>query len=597
VPPASTATHRRALTLACLAVLLAAADTYVVVLVLPNIMGSVGLTTDQLQKATPIVSGFLLGYVALLPLVGRLSDLYGRRPVLVACLVGFAAGSAVTAGSHDLAAIVIGRFLQGLGGGGLVPVTLALVADLWPADRRSLPLGVVGAVQELGSLIGPLYGAALVAAGGWRTIFWVNLAAGVALAALIPSTDAARGPVRRPRDLPGSALLALSCAGGLVLLLQPPALAESVRYGDLVVPLTRGHWWSAGTEPVALATLAAAVLLALRLLSAAHPLVPVRRLPAVLRSADFAGALLLAGALGCVIVMFSATDPTRHALATGWPWLSAAAVVLTGALVCRERYAPAPLLDRAALANPVAIGAMLTSLAVGAGLIVALVDVPLFARATRFPDSQLDAALVLVRFLVGVPVGAVVGGAVAERLGYRLTASTGMAIATGGFVAMAGWASDALPAHGLAMSDVALVGCGLGFGLAIAPVNAAALRAVPARVHGLAGALVVLARTVGMLVGISALTALGLRAFSRSLTSLGTPDRLCPATPTSCPAWDHAAKAALVHELHVIFAGAAGCTAAAAVLAGLTLRRGGPAALRAGSGHPARRSGRPRLSP
>ncbi|MDX6222593.1 MAG: hypothetical protein QOD91_1647, partial [Frankiales bacterium] len=155
--PPSTSRHLRALTLACLAVLLAAADTYVVVLVLPNIMSSVGLTTDQLQNATPIVSGFLLGYVALLPLVGRLSDLHGRRPLLVACLVGFATGSAITAGSHTLVWVVAGRFQQGLGGGGLVPVTLALVADEWPAERRSLPLGVVGAVQELGNLLGPLY--------------------------------------------------------------------------------------------------------------------------------------------------------------------------------------------------------------------------------------------------------------------------------------------------------------------------------------------------------------------------------------------------------------------------------------------------------
>ena len=83
MPPADPVHQRGRLVLAGLAVLLAAADTYVVVLVLPNIMASVGLTTDQLQKATPIVSGFLLGYVALLPLVGRLSDLYGRRPVLL----------------------------------------------------------------------------------------------------------------------------------------------------------------------------------------------------------------------------------------------------------------------------------------------------------------------------------------------------------------------------------------------------------------------------------------------------------------------------------------------------------------------------------
>ena len=181
----------------------------------------------------------------------------------------------------------------------------------------------------------------------------------------------------------------------------------------------------------------------------------------------------------------------------------------------------------------------------------------------------------LVRFLVGVPVGALLGGALADRLGYRLTAAAGMALATAGFVAMAGWSTQALPRHGLGLSDVALLGCGLGFGLAVAPVNAAALRAVPAQMHGLTSALVVLTRTVGMLVGISALTALGLHAFSRSLARLGTPDAVCPQTPADCPAYDHAAHLALLHELHVIFAGAAGCTAVAAVVAALTLRRSG----------------------
>src|SRR5919108_1608702 len=83
-PPASTPTTARwRLGFACAAVLLAAADTYVVVLALPSIMRDVGLSLDQLQQAAPIVSGFLLGYVVVMPLLGRLSDLYGRRPVFI----------------------------------------------------------------------------------------------------------------------------------------------------------------------------------------------------------------------------------------------------------------------------------------------------------------------------------------------------------------------------------------------------------------------------------------------------------------------------------------------------------------------------------
>ena len=171
--------------LASVAVAFAAADTYVVVLALPEMMGATGIPIDQLQRAAPIISGFLLGYVAMLPLIGRIADLRGRVPVLVAALVVFAVGSLVTALAYDLPSMVVGRFLQGVGGGGLVPATLALVADLYPVERRGIPLGIVSAVQELGAVIGPLFGALVISVADWRTIFLINLAVGLVLAAAL----------------------------------------------------------------------------------------------------------------------------------------------------------------------------------------------------------------------------------------------------------------------------------------------------------------------------------------------------------------------------------------------------------------------------
>src|SRR6478609_9699212 len=180
-----TGSSRWLLGLASVAVAFAAADTYVVVLALPDMMAGAGIPIDQLQRAAPIVSGFLLGYVAMLPLIGRISDLRGRVPVLVAALVLFAVGSLVTTLSYDLPTLVAGRFLQGVGAGGLVPATLALVADLYPVERRGVPLGVVSAVQELGSVLGPLYGAVILAVSDWRVIFALNLVVGLVLAVLI----------------------------------------------------------------------------------------------------------------------------------------------------------------------------------------------------------------------------------------------------------------------------------------------------------------------------------------------------------------------------------------------------------------------------
>ncbi|MDN5854655.1 MAG: MFS transporter, partial [Actinomycetia bacterium] len=134
-PPVGTGA-RVLLAVAAVAVAFAAADTYVVVMALPDMMAGVGLSVEQLQRAAPIVSGFLLGYVAILPLIGRIADIRGRTPVLIGSLVVFAIGSVVTAAAYDLDSLVVGRVIQGIGGGGLVPATLALVADLWPAARR-----------------------------------------------------------------------------------------------------------------------------------------------------------------------------------------------------------------------------------------------------------------------------------------------------------------------------------------------------------------------------------------------------------------------------------------------------------------------------
>src|SRR5690606_2707573 len=242
---------------AAIAVAFAAADTYVVVLALPDMMRGAGLSIDELQRAAPIVSGFLLGYVAMLPLIGRIADLRGRLPVLVASLVIFAFGSLVTAAAYDLPSMVVGRFFQGVGGGGLVPATLALVADLYPPHRRGVPLGVVGAVQEIGSVLGPLLGAAVLAVADWQAIFWLNLAVGLVLAAaLVAGRRRTPGRVRRGTDPVGLALLGIALVLLWLVMAQPPSLTREVTLGLPFVPFTGDNrWWS----PLGVALAVAAV--------------------------------------------------------------------------------------------------------------------------------------------------------------------------------------------------------------------------------------------------------------------------------------------------------------------------------------------------
>jgi MFS family permease len=576
---AVSAPARLLLACAAVAVAFAAADTYVVVLALPDMMSGAGLSSDELQRAAPIVSGFLLGYVGALPLAGRIADVRGRLPVLVGSLVVFALGSLITASAYDLSSMVAGRFLQGVGGGGLVPATLALVADLWPVERRGLPLGIVGAVQEIGSVLGPLLGAAVLAVGDWRDIFWLNLAVGLALAAgmaqLRPTAPVSAGlasgpaPPRRGFDVAGALLLAAAAGCLCLVMLSPRSLVTDVTYGEAFLPVAGSSRW---LTPVALAGGAFLVLFLLRELTASVPLVAWRSWPATLRHTDPLGALLLALALGGIVLAFASAEPEVAVFAATGPWLLAGSAVAAVGFIWRQRRAAHPLVPAAAVAERPAWGALAVSLLIGASLIAALVDIPTFARITVYPDSQLDAALVLVQFLVALPFGAVLGGWAVSRLSPGVLTAFGMLLAAVGFVLMTGWDTDFL-ASGWA--SVPLVLAGLGFGIAIAPVNAALLAATPADVHGIASALVVVARMVGMLVGISALTTVGLRAFYAEARKIPDVTTLCPDSPTDCPAYGDALLQAGITQLHTVFAGAA-VVALLAAAASLFLLRAAP---------------------
>ena len=586
---------RLLLGLAAGAVAFAAADTYVVVLALVDMMQGIGLSPERLQRAAPIVSGFLLGYVAMLPLIGRIADLRGRVPVLTAALVVFAFGSILTAAAYDMTTMVGGRFLQGVGGGGLVPATLALVADLYPVHRRAIPLGIVSAVQEIGSVLGPLLGAVVLAVADWRAIFLLNLAVGLVLAAAIAAAASREGvagrgagaashetaspPVVEQRGAPATSgrrdhldwlgillLLVAMAAGGLVF--QPPTqLLTDLTWGQLFIPFVEdgGRWLT----PIGAVAIAAVVLLLLRTLTARRPLVDLRAWGRSLREADLVGATYLAVALGGVILAFATADPKIEVFSEqGW-WYLLGAAIGTVAFVVHLRRAEAPLLPRGTLAARPAWGSVVVSFFVGTALIAALIDVPLFARTTVYPESQLMAALVLLRFLAALPVGAVVGGYLTRMLPAGLVAAVGMLMASGGFLAMSRWDITSLESW---TATVPLVVGGFGFGLALAPVNAAILASTADAVHGVASAMVVVARMVGMLVGISALTTIGLRRYYAEQAGVPPVQDVCPAGTTRCSEYSDLLKAAGIAQEQTVFLGAAGCALVAAVLALVLLR-------------------------
>jgi MFS family permease len=243
--------------------------------------------------------------------------------------------------------------------------------------------------------------------------------------------------------------------------------------------------------------------------------------------------------------------------------------VATVVLVRHLRTDEAPLLPRGALRRTPAWGALVVSFFIGSALVAALIDIPIFARTTVYPDSQLDAALVLVRFLVALPIGAVVGGYLTRHLPAGVATAIGMVLAAFGFWLMSQW--DLTSLSGWPANVPLLVG-GFGFGLALAPVNAAVLAATDADVHGLATAGVVVARMVGMLVGVSALTTIGLRRYYAESRDLPPPTQVCGGGTSRCDAFDHLLRQAGIAQEHTVFAGASVCALVAAGLALLLFR-------------------------
>jgi MFS family permease len=210
-----------------LAVLLGALDTYVVVTIMRDIMQDVGIPINQLQRITWIVTMYLLGYIAAMPLLGRASDRFGRKLLLQVSLALFMVGSLVTGwAGHlgDFHLLIAGRTIQGVASGALLPVTLALGADLWAQRNRAGVLGGIGAAQELGSVLGPLYGIFIVwMFHDWKYVFWINVPLTLIAMLMIQFSLPSRKRTEAPEkiDLVGGVLLAVTLGLAVIGLYNP----------------------------------------------------------------------------------------------------------------------------------------------------------------------------------------------------------------------------------------------------------------------------------------------------------------------------------------------------------------------------------------
>ncbi|HLG65192.1 MAG TPA: MFS transporter [Ktedonosporobacter sp.] len=452
---------RLAILVACTAVFLTALDQTVVVTALPQMILDLQIPIGQLDRAAWIISGYLLGYVIAMPLMGRVSDIYGRRRVFLICLGVFAFGSlfcglapllgnaidisflknvGIDVNSQGLIWLVAARFIQAAGGGAVVPVAMAVAGDFYGWKERALMLGLIGMVTEAGGVLGPLYGSVIVQSLGWQYIFYLNL--------------------------PIVALL-------LILVVRfIPAVSASTEEGS-----TRER-------------------------------------------IDLFGALLLGASLICLSLglaqQAAQITPARPAAGTAPiennPWLILAALVLLCGFIALELYyerrSQWPVVNLSLFKRAMFSATSIVSLLVGAALIIAMADIPIFI-ATVLNRSAIDSGLALLRLTAMIPVGAIVGGWLCSRITARWTAVLGLIATAAGFWLMHLWPLNV----DWTQITISTMIAGSGFGLVIAPISTTAINAASERQIGMASSVVTVLRMIGMILGLAALTSWGLGRF------------------------------------------------------------------------------------
>ncbi|MEM7094501.1 MAG: MFS transporter [Actinomycetota bacterium] len=432
-------------------VFVAADDLTVVSTMLRPIIGDLGLVLpDGLDDAAWIVNAYLIAFVAVMPISGRISDVLGRRRTFVGAYLLFLVGTILIPLSVELDEpfgwFLFGRVLTAIGGGAMVPIALAVVGDVYPPDRRARALGTLGAIETLGWVWGPLYGAILVRFLSWQWQFWLNVP--VAIAGLAASWWALRDHDRPERGV--------------------------------------------RLDPIG------AVLLTLALVSLNVALLGSAEIQSVNGLDELTGG------------------------STDFRWLYLVALAAGVAFFFQQRASSAPLFDPALFRGRNLLIALFVNFVVGAGLVIAMVDVPLFINSVELDleRAAVRAGWVLSALTAAMALFSYLGGRATERWWYQPPVLAGVAMSTLAYAWMgATWSADT--SYGLFIVQLALLGA--GFGLTVAPTTSAVVDAAPEDQRGSAAALVMVVRLLGLSVGLSALTAWGLARFESLRSTLDLP--------------------------------------------------------------------------
>lgn len=408
-----------------LAMFLASLSQMVLSSALPTIVGEL----NGVEHLAWVSAGYLLAATIVMPIYGKLSDVFGRKPLLVIAIGLFLAGSVVGALAGDMNWLIAGRAIQGLGGGGLMILSQASIADVVPARERGKYMGLLGAVFAVSSVAGPLLGGWFTEGPGWRWAFWMNLPIGIlALVAVITYLNIPVKKVARGRtDVLG--MITMSAATtGIVLL---------VTWGG-----TMYAWDSLEIVSLITGTLVALILFLVVESKASEPIIPL----ALFKDRNF-NLSTIASALTAV-AMFGAIGymPTYFQLALGESAINAGLLMIpmmaallivsisTGVIISKTgKYKSLPIYGTIILAGGLALLGTVTldTEIFVIGIYMALIGIGLGASMqiltlivqNSFPNAIVGTATAANNYFrqVGGTVGtAVVGSLFVSRLGTLL---------------------------------------------------------------------------------------------------------------------------------------------------------------------------------
>lgn len=230
----------------CVGAFMAALDASIVNVALPTMMHGFGARYGTIEW---VLIAYLLTLAALLPVLGRLADLYGRRPLYALGFVIFVIGSAVCGAARDMPVLLVARVVQAVGAAMLQANSVAIITAAVPSAHRGRAIGFQGAAQAIGLSVGPAVGGALIGLFGWRAVFYVNIPVGL-IGTLLAALILPRDPLRERStafDWPGSASLTAALVAVMLVLSQ----------GDAWGWTSPATLWFAGAAVLAVALFAA----------------------------------------------------------------------------------------------------------------------------------------------------------------------------------------------------------------------------------------------------------------------------------------------------------------------------------------------------